>query len=61
MNTTNWMQRGFAVDPAKDENLILNAIPYPILVFNNDDFITYANSGAEQFFAKGAVHGQYKG
>ena len=55
MNITNSAQRDFAVHPAEDENLILNTIPYPILVLNNDDFITYANLGAEQFFAKGFV------
>ena len=48
MNTTNWIQRGFAIDPAKDENLILNTIPYPIFVLSNDDFISHTNLGAEQ-------------
>ena len=36
-------------------NTILNTFPHPILVLDGEDSITYANPGAEQFFAMGAT------
>ncbi|HIM26016.1 MAG TPA: PAS domain-containing protein, partial [Rhodospirillales bacterium] len=42
-------------DMAVGMNTILNTLPHPILVLDGEDGITYANPGAEQFFAMGAT------
>lgn len=34
---------------------ILNALPHPILLLDGDDGVSYANPGAEQFFATGVT------
>ncbi|MBT5191813.1 MAG: PAS domain-containing protein [Rhodospirillaceae bacterium] len=41
--------------PAAGIETILNALPHPILVLDGDEGVTYANPGAEQFFATGAT------
>jgi len=45
----------FSTALGEDVASILNTFPHPIIVLNSDDSITYANPGAEHFFAKG-VH-----
>ena len=54
MKTRARCQVIFTVALGTDVNSILNTFPHPVIILNSYDGITYANPGAEQFFAKGA-------
>ena len=55
MNATSTRVRRGLPDLVVGKNTILNTFPHPILVLDGEDSITYANPGAEQFFAMGAT------